>query len=346
MAGTEERVSDEVYKEDGYVYSLEDDGFVWKTPTKDNPRGKRVRVDKVDRESGFKYHIDKEGYLVRTAVVKREAPSPKSNRQAGKREPRVGGTGAIEKVVSENKVLFGGIGVIILLLVLGIITLMGQLSSQNHQYNSLQQSVQNISQNVSNLKNSNYLLRENLSNLRNNYYTVEANYTSILNYYKALLYNVSNPYVETLANNKSVDISGYRYNSSYSYEPNWAYYKAGGYWYMDNYSAFNTSFNLPYYGYLVINLTSTLQNNASGGPIPVYFSQQKPYFNITNGSAAITVDRYIEAYTTILPAQSKNYIIPVSNGTTYMIIYNDNSSGTTITYNIKYVGFYNKVKLT
>ena len=141
-------------------------------------------------------------------------------------------------------------------------------------------------------------------------------------------------------------LAGYVYNSSYSYEPNWAYYKEGNFWYVYNYSAFNTSFNLPYPGYFVVNLTSTLQNSAEGGSVDVYFTQEKPYFNISNGTATLQVNRYNATYATILPAQNKNYVIPVLNGTTYMVIHNWNSSGTTITYNIKYVGFYNKIKLT
>lgn len=335
MAGVEERVSDEIYKEDGYVYSLEEDGFVWKNPTKENPRGRRVKIteEKVKRDGNFQYYINREGHLVRRSLGKGELHSSKSKRTAnsGKSD------GSVMKLVMDNKVLFGGIGIVILLLLLGIITLAGQLSSKNYQYNSLQQGVKNIN-------DSNYLLSENLSSLRENYYGVEANYTNISNYYKALLYNVSNPYVEVLAAGKNVYLAGYVYNSSYSYEPNWAYYKAGNFWYLYNYSTFNTSFNLPYSGYFVLNMTSSLQNSAEGGPVDVYFTQERPYFNISNGTAVLQVNRYNASYATIVPAQNKNYVIPVLNGTTYMVIYNWNSSGTSITYNIKYVGFYHKGK--
>ena len=342
MAGAEERISKEVYKEDGYIYSLEEDGFIWKSPTKENPRGRKVKIttERIKEESGFRYYINKEGYLVRRPLGKVESSSPKIKRQPGKKKS--GGydkIDSVKKLVSENKVLFGGIGVVILLLVLCTITLAGQLGSKNYQYNSLQQGVKNMSQNISDLRNSNYLLRENLSNFRNNY-------TNISNHYKALFYNVSNPYVETLAADKNIYLAGYEYNSSYSYEPNWAYYKEGNFWYVYNYSAFNTSFNLPYPGYFVVNLTSTLQNSAEGGSIDVYFTQERPYFNISNGTATLQVNRYNATYATILPAQNKNYVIPVLNGTTYMVIHNWNSSGTAITYNIKYVGFYNKIKFT
>jgi hypothetical protein len=337
MAGTEELVSDEIYKEDGYVYSLEDDGFVWKTPTTENPRGRRVKIttERIKNEEDFQYYINKEGYLVKRKIVKSESHSHKTKRT--ERRGRVGSS--VKELVSENKILFSSIGIVILLLMLGVITLAGQLGSKNYQYSSLQQGVKNIN-------DSNYLLRENLSGLRNNYYGVEANFTNISDYYKALLYNVSNPYVETLAAGKSVYLAGYVYNSSYSYEPNWAYYKEGNFWYVYNYSTFNTSFNLPYSGYLVVNLTSTLQNSADGGPIDMYFTQERPYFNISNGTAVLQVNRYNASYATIAPAQNKNYVIPVLNGTTYMVIYNWNSSGASITYNMKYVGFYHKMKLT
>ena len=342
MAEKEERLSGEAYKEDGYVYSLEGDGFVWKSPTKENPRGRRAKIttERIKEESGFRYYINKEGYLVRRSLGKVESSSPKIKRQTGrKKSGEYDKIYSVKKLVSENKVLFGGIGVVILLLVLCIIALAGQLGSKNYQYNSLQQGVKNMSQNISDLRNSNYLLRENLSNFRNNY-------ANISNHYKALFYNVSNPYVETLAADKNIYLAGYEYNSSYSYEPNWAYYKEGNFWYVYNYSAFNTSFNLPYPGYFVVNLTSTLQNSAEGGSIDVYFTQERPYFNISNGTATLQVNRYNATYATILPAQNKNYVIPVLNGTTYMVIHNWNSSGTAITYNIKYVGFYNKIKFT
>ena len=213
MAGTEERVSEEVYKEDGYVYSLEGDGFIWKTPIKENPRGKRVKIttEEVKEESGFQYYINKEGYLVRKPLAKRRFPAPRTKRQTERKKSIPNDLGSIKELVSENKVLFSGIGIVIILLVLCIVIFASQLGSKNYQYNILQQSVKNMSQNISDLKNSNYLLRDNLSSFRNNYYVVEANNTNISNHYKALLYNISNPYVEMLATDKSIYLAGYVY---------------------------------------------------------------------------------------------------------------------------------------
>ncbi|MEM3839426.1 MAG: hypothetical protein QXF01_02505 [Candidatus Micrarchaeaceae archaeon] len=63
---TKERVE----REDGYLYFLGKDGYAWRTPMKNNPRGKKSRVgtEKVKREEGFLYFIDKNGFVARTKM--------------------------------------------------------------------------------------------------------------------------------------------------------------------------------------------------------------------------------------------------------------------------------------
>jgi hypothetical protein len=66
-----ERVTDErISREDGYLYFLGKDGFVWKTPMKNNPRGRKAKIgsEKVRREEGYLYFIDKSGYVARTKM--------------------------------------------------------------------------------------------------------------------------------------------------------------------------------------------------------------------------------------------------------------------------------------
>lgn len=66
-----ERMTDEkVDREDGYLYYLGKDGFAWRTPMRNNPRGRKSKVgsEKVKREEGFLYFIDKSGYVARTKM--------------------------------------------------------------------------------------------------------------------------------------------------------------------------------------------------------------------------------------------------------------------------------------
>lgn len=76
-----ERISDEkISREDGYLYFLGKDGYVWRTPMKNNPRGRKSKEgsEKVKREEGFLYFIDKNGYVARTKMNRRgRKSSPK-----------------------------------------------------------------------------------------------------------------------------------------------------------------------------------------------------------------------------------------------------------------------------
>ncbi|VVB77367.1 Uncharacterised protein [uncultured archaeon] len=64
---------EKISREDGYLYFLGKDGFVWKTPMKTNARGRKAKVgtEKVMREEGFLYYIDKNGYVARAKMNRR-----------------------------------------------------------------------------------------------------------------------------------------------------------------------------------------------------------------------------------------------------------------------------------
>ncbi len=69
-----ERMTDEkVKRADGFLYYLGKDGFVWRTPMKNNPGGRKAKVgsEKVSRADGFLYFIDKSGYVARTKMNRR-----------------------------------------------------------------------------------------------------------------------------------------------------------------------------------------------------------------------------------------------------------------------------------
>lgn len=66
-----ERVtSEKISRDDGYLYYLGKDGFVWRTPMRSNKSGRKAKVgsEKVSRAAGFLYFIDKAGYVARTKM--------------------------------------------------------------------------------------------------------------------------------------------------------------------------------------------------------------------------------------------------------------------------------------
>jgi len=69
-----ERISEEkIEREDGYLYYVGKDGYVWRTPMKSNLEGTKARVgtEKIEREEGYLYFLDKEGYVARAKMVKK-----------------------------------------------------------------------------------------------------------------------------------------------------------------------------------------------------------------------------------------------------------------------------------
>lgn len=62
--------SEAIEREDGYLYFLGKDGFVWRTPMKSNTRGRKSKIgtEKIKREQGYLYFIDKKGYVARAKM--------------------------------------------------------------------------------------------------------------------------------------------------------------------------------------------------------------------------------------------------------------------------------------
>lgn len=60
-------------REDGYLYYLGKDGFVWRTPMKTNSRGRKAKVgsERIRREEGYLYFLDKSGYVSRSRMNRR-----------------------------------------------------------------------------------------------------------------------------------------------------------------------------------------------------------------------------------------------------------------------------------
>ncbi|ASI14113.1 hypothetical protein Mia14_0822 [Candidatus Mancarchaeum acidiphilum] len=61
---------EQINREDGYLYYLGSDGYVWQTPMKSNPSGKKKKVgsERVNREQGYLYFINKKGYVARSKM--------------------------------------------------------------------------------------------------------------------------------------------------------------------------------------------------------------------------------------------------------------------------------------
>lgn len=62
--------SEKLQRDDGYLYFLGKDGYVWRTPMKTNRRGRKAKVgsEKIRREQGYLYFIDKNGYVARAKM--------------------------------------------------------------------------------------------------------------------------------------------------------------------------------------------------------------------------------------------------------------------------------------
>lgn len=75
----ERMTREKVDREDGFLYFLGKDGYVWRTPMRNNPRGRKAKVgsEKVKREDGYLYFVDSAGYAARTKMNRRGRVSRK-----------------------------------------------------------------------------------------------------------------------------------------------------------------------------------------------------------------------------------------------------------------------------
>ncbi len=57
--------SEKISREDGYLYYVGKDGYVWASPMKHNKSGRKKKVgsEKISRKSGCMYYVDSAGYV-------------------------------------------------------------------------------------------------------------------------------------------------------------------------------------------------------------------------------------------------------------------------------------------
>jgi hypothetical protein len=66
-----ERIGKEkVSREEGYLYYIGKDGYVWRAPMKHLKGGSKKRVgnEKIEKHSGYMYYLDKNGYVARAKM--------------------------------------------------------------------------------------------------------------------------------------------------------------------------------------------------------------------------------------------------------------------------------------
>ncbi len=62
--------TEKVTREDGYLYYIGKDGYVWAAPMKHNKGGrkKRVGTEKISKEPGMMYYLNKAGYVAKAKL--------------------------------------------------------------------------------------------------------------------------------------------------------------------------------------------------------------------------------------------------------------------------------------
>jgi hypothetical protein len=62
--------SERVKREDGFLYYVGKDGFVWAAPMKHNKRGRKKKVggEKIEKRSGYMYYLGSDGFVYETKL--------------------------------------------------------------------------------------------------------------------------------------------------------------------------------------------------------------------------------------------------------------------------------------
>ena len=171
--------------------------------------------------------------------------------------------------------------------------------------------------------NSNYTnLKGTVSTLQSQLASVRSQLASNNSLLSSLQYNLTHPYMMNLENKKVIGIGPATYNYTVqSWEP----------------SSYNFSFNAPYPGYLIVNYSAApINNNLENSTFVVYVSTEKPYYS----TGVLNLNAYVEPYVRYSGPNSQTAMLPVINGTNYVVMTNYNNVTATVEFSIKYVGFH------
>lgn len=165
-------------------------------------------------------------------------------------------------------------------------------------------------------------LRYNYSSLQNILNLTSIKLANMSVKYNATRYNLTHPYVRTLYSNYVVSIAPETYNYSAN---TWVY------------GVYNFSFDAPYLGYLVINYSVDPSNiTLKSSTFWFYVSKQKPYY--LNGT--LTLNSYVQPYSVYAGPDGSTEIIPITNGTNYVLMQNTENKTATVDFSVKYFGLH------
>ncbi|MGB9635268.1 MAG: hypothetical protein ACP5H8_02370 [Candidatus Micrarchaeia archaeon] len=62
--------NERINREEGYLYFVGKDGYVWAVPMKHNVRGKKKKVgsERINKEDGYLYYVGKDGYVYKAKM--------------------------------------------------------------------------------------------------------------------------------------------------------------------------------------------------------------------------------------------------------------------------------------
>ena len=232
------------------------------------------------------------------------------------------------------------IAIIVLLLIVVAVMYLGKQSGSNSQLllsqnnaSSINQSFLNLKSNYSNAQSELTVLNENYSNLRSEYATLQAQLNSA-----GKTYNLSDEVTQVFPR-KIINLP--------PAVPNYYSNFVKGFGSIPG--EYNFSINVPYAGYLVFNEThSGYANNFNGSWLSVYASTEKPYYVSAkaaeynnNESAGFNFNSYVAPWTEFSPTDGNQIIVPVKNGTNYLLFDNWANFSTLVSVSITYYGFRN-----
>ncbi|MDD1651641.1 MAG: hypothetical protein LUO86_01225 [Methanomicrobiales archaeon] len=62
--------NEKIKREEGYLYFVGKDGFVWAAPMKHNKGGRKKKVgsEKIAKQPGFMYYLGKDGFVAKAKM--------------------------------------------------------------------------------------------------------------------------------------------------------------------------------------------------------------------------------------------------------------------------------------